>query len=65
MSSVETQSEIVEITVDSWAATSEWQIQKNGVVRSKSKRAANGSAIRVDGDAKLEFMLEVKERSAA
>ena len=46
MSSVEAQSEIVEITVDSWTATSEWPIQKNGVVRSKSKSAANGSAIR-------------------
>ena len=60
--SVEEVQEIVEV-IDSSAANCVWPVQKNGVVRSKSKKevklaAASGSAIRVEGDAKLEFMRE-------
>ena len=52
--------EVVEITIDSGAAKSVWPAKKKGVRRSKLSKpvrlaAANGSAIRVDGEAVLEF----------
>ena len=58
MSSVEEVQEIAEITADSGAAKRVWQMQKNGVVRTKSKKevklaTASGSAMWVEGDAKL------------
>ena len=58
--------EIGGTTVDSGAAKSVWPIQKKGVVRTTSKKqvelaAAKGSAIRVEGDAKLEFIRESKK----
>ena len=58
---VEAVQEIVEISVDSGAAESVWPSRKKGVERTKSARgvklaAANGSPIRVGGDAKLEFI---------
>ena len=51
----------MEITVDSGAAKSVWPSRKKGVERTKSKKAvklaaANGSPIRVEGDARLEFI---------
>ena len=65
MNSVEVAQEIADTTVDSSAAKSVWPIQKKGVVRTISKKeiimaAACGSAIRVEGDAKLEFLREGK-----
>ena len=64
--SAEEVQEIVEITAASGAAKSVWPIQKHVVVRSKSKKevklaAASGSANRVEGGAKLEFILEGKK----
>ena len=61
VNSIETLQEVVEITVNSGAAQSVWPNRKNGVERTKSKKAvklaaANGSPIRVEGDARLEFM---------
>ena len=58
---VETVQEVVEVTVDSGAAKSVWPSRKKGVERTKSKKAvelaaANGSPIRVEGDARLEFI---------
>ena len=66
MNCVEEVQETVEITVVSGAATSVWPIQKSGVVRSKSKKevklaAGSGSAMRVEGDEKLELMREGKK----
>ena len=51
--------EVVEITIDSGATKSVWLAKKKGVRRSKLSKpvrlaAANGSAIRVDGEAVLE-----------
>ena len=65
--SVEEVQEIVDV-IDSSAANCVWPIQKNGVVRSKTKKEvklapANGSAIRVEGDSKLELC--AKASSAA
>ena len=65
VNSVEVAQEIADTTVDSSAAKSVWPIQKKGVVRTKSQKevkmaAACGSAIRVEGDAKLEFLREGK-----
>ena len=58
---IETVQVVVEITVDSGAAKSVWPSRKKGVERTKSKKAvklaaANGSPIRVEGDARLEFI---------
>ena len=51
---------IVEVTIDSGAARSVWPWRKGGVARTKSKQnvklaAANGSEIKVSGEAQLEF----------
>ena len=67
MNSVDEVQEIVEITINCWAAKSVWPIQKKGVVRTKSRKgaklaAASGSAIR-SGDAKAGVQC-VKARSA-
>ena len=59
VNSVEEVQEIVEITVDSCAAKSVWSIQKNGIARNLA--VASGSAIRVEGDAKLEIVREGKK----
>ena len=61
VNAIETVQEVVEITVDSVAAKSVWPSRKKGVGRTKSKKAvklaaANGSPIRVEGDARLEFI---------
>ena len=61
VNAIETVQEVVEITVDSGAAKSIWPSRKKGVERTKSKKAvklaaANGSPIRVEGDARLEFI---------
>ena len=61
VNAIETVPEVVEITVDSGAAKSVWPSRKKGVERTKSKKAvklaaANGSPIRVEGDARLEFI---------
>ena len=61
VNAIETVQEVVEITVDSGAAKSVWPSRKKGVERTKSKKAvklaaANGSPIRVEGDARLEFI---------
>ena len=61
VNAIETVQEVVEITVDSRAAKSVWPNRKKGVERTKSKKAvklaaANGSPIRVEGDARLEFI---------
>ena len=63
VNAIETVQEVVEITVDSGAAKSVWPSRKKGVERTKSKKAvklaaANGSPIRVEGDARLEFFLD-------
>ena len=52
--------EVVEVTIDSGAAKSVWQINKNGVTRQKAIEnvrlmAANGSPIKVEGEAILNF----------
>ena len=52
--------EVVEITVDSGAAKSVWPMGKKGVIRSRLRKpvklaAANGTPIRVEGEAVLEF----------
>ena len=65
---VELIQEVVEVTVDSGAARSVWPITKKGVVRSKARKsvklaAANGSAIKVEGEAKLGFVREGKQCS--
>ena len=61
VNAIEIVQEVVEITVDSGAAKSVWPSRKRGVERTKSKKAvklaaANGSPIRVEGDARLEFI---------
>ena len=61
VNAIETVQEVVEITVDSGAAKSVWPSRKKGDERTKSKKAvklaaANGSPIRVEGDARLEFI---------
>ena len=61
VNAIETVQKVVEITVDSGAAKSVWPSRKKGVERTKSKKAvklaaANGSPIRVEGDARLEFI---------
>ena len=61
MNAIETAQEVVEITVDSGAAKNVWPSRKKGVERTKSKKAvklaaANGSPIRVEGGARLEFI---------
>ena len=61
VSAVEPVQEVVEITVDSGAAQRVWPSQKKGVERSKSTKtvklaAANGSPVRAEGDARLEFI---------
>ena len=61
VNATETVQEVVEIMVDSGAAKSVWPSRKKGVKRTKSKKAvklaaANGSPIRVEGDARLEFI---------
>ena len=61
VNAIETVQEVVEITVDSGAAKSVWPCRKKSVERTKSKKAvklaaANGSPIRVEGDARLEFI---------
>ena len=58
VNAIETVQEVVEITVDSGAAKSVWPSRKKGVERTKSKKAvklaaANGSPIRVEGDARF------------
>ena len=57
--------EIVEITVDSGDATSVWPIQKKRVTRTKATKtvrmaAVSGSPIRIEGDARLEFVRDGK-----
>ena len=52
--------EVVEVTIDSGAAKSVWPISKDGVTRQKAKEnvklmAANGSPIKVEGEAILNF----------
>ena len=52
--------EVVEVTIDSGAAKSVWPISKNGVTRRKAREniklmAANGSPIKVEGEAILNF----------
>ena len=59
VNAIETVQEVVEVTVDSGAAKSVWPSRKKGVERTKSKKAvklaaANGSPIRVEGDARLD-----------
>ena len=61
LNAIETVQEVVEVTVGSGAAKSVWPSRKKGVERTKSKKAvkltaANGSPIRVEGDARLEFI---------
>ena len=61
VNAIETVQEVVEVTVGSGAAKSVWPSRKKGVERTKSKKAvklaaANGSPIRVEGDARLEFI---------
>ena len=61
VNAIEIVQEVVEITVDSGAAKSVRPSRKQGVERTKSKKAvklaaANGSPIRVEGDARLEFI---------
>ena len=61
VNAIETVQEVVEATVDSGAAKSVWPSRKKGVERTKSKKAVklaatNGSPIRVEGDARLEFI---------
>ena len=61
VNAIETVQEVVEVTVDSGAAKSVWLSRKKGVERTKSKKAvklaaANGSPIRFEGDARLEFI---------
>ena len=61
VNAIETVQEVVEITVDSGAAKSVWPSRKKGVERTKSKKAVklaatNGGPIRVEGDARLEFI---------
>ena len=65
---VGTLQEVVEITVDSGAAKSVWPSRKKGVERTKSTKtvelaAVNGSPIRVEGDARLEFIRDGTKRS--
>ena len=56
--------EVVEITIDSGAARSVWPVKKKGVKRTKidgrapKLAAANGTPIRVEGNAMLEFISE-------
>ena len=62
VNAIESVQEEVEITVDS-GAKSVWPSRKRGVERTKSKKAvklaaANGSPIRVEGDARLDFILD-------
>ena len=61
MNSVKEVQEVLEITVDSNAAKKCVAHQKKGVVRTKSQKevelaATSGSAFRVEGDAKSEFI---------
>ena len=61
VNAVETVQEVVEITVGSGAAKSVRPSRKQGVERTKSTKtvklaAASGSPIRVEGDARLEFI---------
>ena len=68
VNAVEAVQEIVEITVDSGAAKSVWPSRKKVVERTKSTRtvklaAENGSPIRVEGDARLEFVRDGKKCS--
>ena len=61
VNAIETAQEVVEITVVSEAAKSVWPSRKKGVERTKSKKAVklaapNGSPIRVERDARLEFI---------
>ena len=61
VNAIETVQEVVDITVDSGAAKSVWPSRKKGIERTKSKKAvklsaANGISIRVEGDARLEFI---------
>ena len=58
--------EIVEITVDSGVAKRVWPIRTKGVTRTKAMQAvrlaaANGSLIRVERDARLEFVGDGKK----
>ena len=53
--------EVVDITIDSWVATSVWPIRKKGVTRTKATKtvrlaAASGTPIQLEGDATLEFV---------
>ena len=53
--------EVVEVTIDSGAAKSVWPVDKGGVSRRRTSdnvklMAANGSPIRVDGEATLKFV---------
>ena len=62
---IETVQEVVEIMVDSGVAKSVWPSRKECVERTKSKKAvklaaANGSPIRVEGIARLEFIRDRK-----
>jgi hypothetical protein len=57
---VEEVNEIIEVTIDSGAAKSVWPLKKKGVTRTKTGKnyklaAANGSVIRVEGEARLDF----------
>ena len=57
--------EIVELTVDSGAATSVWPIRKKSVARTKATKtvrmaAVSGSPIHIEGDARLEFVRDGK-----
>ena len=68
VNAVEAVLEIVEITVDSGAAKSIWPSRMKGVERTMSTRtlqlaAANGSPIRVEGDARLEVVRNGKKCS--
>ena len=59
---------VQEITVDSGAAKSVWPIRKKGVTRTNATKvvrlaAATGCPMRVEGDARLEFVRDGKKRN--
>ena len=66
MGAVDVVQEIVEITIDAVVAKSVWPIRKKGDARTKATKAmrlaaASGSPIRVEGDARLEFVRDGKK----
>ena len=56
MNAVDMVQEIVEIIVDLGAAKSVWPMRKKGVARTVRLAVASGWTIRVEGDARLEFV---------